>query len=63
MIIFRSDTFGHPISLFRVIGFFDGAEFIALEAFIKRGQKLGRAERDAIDRVVEAKQKKDWKRR
>ena len=51
-------------SLFRIYGFYeDGTnkkEFIAIDAFLKGGQKPNAAERQRIDRVVEVKKNRQW---
>jgi hypothetical protein len=56
---------GHPIDLFRLIGFYaDGskAEFIIVDSYIKKGQKLSARERARIDRAADVKRLGTWKR-
>lgn len=50
-------------SLFRIIGFYendDRNDFIAIDAFLKSGQQLNRAERRRIDEVARVKKDGDW---
>ena len=49
--------------LFRLIGFFAGAEFIVIDGFLKKGQQLGNRERARIDRVADLKRSKAWRKR
>ena|ERR1700722_10446907 len=57
---------GFVFSLFRIIGFYvDGSskqEFICIDAFKKRGQKLSASERRRIDVVVDIKINKRWRK-
>jgi hypothetical protein len=57
--------FGIKTSLFRIVGFYaeDGTQdFIAIDAFLKSGQKLGARERQCIDFVVEVKKYGRWRK-
>jgi hypothetical protein len=51
---------------FRLIGFFENdftkGDFIALDAFLKRGQELSRAQRARIDKVADIKESGAWMR-
>ena len=50
--------------LFRLIGFFDGdRDFVIIDAFLKKKQKLGGAERDRIDEVRRIREAKRWRRK
>lgn len=55
---------GFDFSLFRLIGFYEDpstkSDYIIIEAFLKRGQKLGQTERDAIDRVAQVRRDQLW---
>lgn len=57
---------GFDHSLFRIIGFYeDGSNktsFIAIDAFLKRGQDLSQAEQERIDEVVRVKQNNLWRK-
>jgi len=56
----------HSASLFRLIGFYGGAdrgEFIVVDAFKKKGQKLTSAQRDRIDIVADIMRRKNWRKR
>ncbi len=53
-------------SKFRIIGFYDGEDrgnFIALDAFLKLGQKLTSAQEDRIDAVGKAQRDHAWRRK
>ena len=57
--------FGVKGSLFRIIGFFEDntdRNFIAIDAWLKRGQKLNTAERARIDEVARVRSQRDWKK-
>lgn len=52
-------------SLFRIIGFFsrdDTAEFIALDAYLKQGKKLGSQHRQRLNRVRQCRQSGKWRK-
>ncbi len=52
-------------SEFRILGFYDSDDktgFIAIEAFIKGGQKLRSSERQRVDAVARVKRDGDWKK-
>jgi len=56
---------GHPIDLFRLIGFYvDGSktEFVVVDAYTKKGQKLTGPERARIDRAAKIKRLVTWRR-
>jgi hypothetical protein len=51
-------------SLYRLVGFFENdGNFIAIDGFEKRGQKLGAAESARIDKVATVKANGTWKRK
>ncbi len=53
-------------SLFRIIGFYeneDRAHYIAIDAFLKKGQQLTDGQRRRIDAVAAVKRDGDWKRK
>ena len=57
---------GLHADLFRVYGFYEEPNkrsFIAVDALIKKGQKLTRHEKDRINEVARVKETKDWFRR
>ena len=57
---------GHRNDLFRIIGFYAGSsrsEFIAADAFKKRGQSLSKSQRERIDRVARIKRDGTWRGR
>ena len=50
--------------LFRLLAFFDGKDqsrFIVIDAYQKRGQKLGKSDRDRIDEVADVKRTNAWR--
>ena len=52
-------------SLFRIIGFYaddSKADFIAIDAFLKKGQRLNQAEKERVNEVVRVKKDGDWKK-
>jgi hypothetical protein len=52
--------------LFRIVGFYEDetkANFIAVDAFLKKKQKLSGPERARIDEVARVKRDGDWKRK
>jgi hypothetical protein len=52
-------------SLFRIIGFYEDdnkTSFIAVDAFLKRGQKLDASERRRIDEVARVRRDHDWQK-
>jgi len=53
---------GHPSTLFRLIGFYVGGQscFVACDAFLKSGQKLGREERQRVNEVARIRAEGDW---
>jgi hypothetical protein len=57
---------GIKSSLFRMIGFFPGdglyGEFIVIDAFLKKGQKLNDSERNRINSVAAVKLSVGWRR-
>jgi len=46
----------------RIIGFFDGKDFVAIEYFLKRKHNLGPTERAAVERVAKVKRDGTWKK-
>ncbi len=50
-------------SLFRVYGFYSGSEFIAIDALMKRKQKMSAAERSAVTRVADIRDKNQWRKK
>lgn len=51
-------------SLYRLIGFYeDAGNFIAIDGFVKSGQKLSAGQTARIDKVVAVKKNKGWKRK
>ena len=60
--VYRIGLFG---SLFRLIGFYDGPsqkDFIIVDAFEKKGQKLTKGECKRIDAVVDIKKQGIWEK-
>ncbi len=56
---------GTDRSLFRIIGFFSNNqknEFVAVDAFLKHGQKLSAPERKKIDQAAQIRTAGQWKR-
>lgn len=56
---------GDRSSLFRLIGFFDGperADFLVIDCFEKRGQKLDRTDKRRIDAVARIKRECCWRK-
>jgi len=56
---------GFVDSLFRIVGFYEDAskrDFIAIDAYLKRGQKLDASQRNRIDHVVNVREQKPWKK-
>jgi len=56
---------GHDDDLFRIIGFYEDqnqVDFIAIDAFLKKGQDLTPAQRKRIDEVVRVKDEHDWQK-
>ena len=54
------------LSLFRLIGFYEGPKkdaFIVIDAFMKSGQRLRRHNKDVIREVARVRKKHDWRRR
>ncbi len=48
-------------SLFRLIGFFEnGSNFIVIDAFLKKGQRLNASEQRRIDEVIRVRLEKRW---
>lgn len=57
---------GHPSTLFRVYGFFENnttRNFIALDAFVKRGRKLNAREIARVNCVVDLRVRGAWRYR
>ena len=57
---------GLHADLFRVYGFYEDPSkrsFIAVDALIKKGQKLTRHEKDRINEVARVKETEDWSKR
>jgi len=53
-------------SLHRVLGFYENDDkgiFIAIDAFLKKGQKLSSTERGYIDEVARVKRENRWVKR
>ncbi len=55
---------GQKSSLFRLIGFYVGGktEFICMDGFTKRGQKLSAAQRERIAQVAKIRKQQSWVR-
>lgn len=51
-------------TLFRLIGFYDDAtkDFVIVDAFLKRGQKLSKSDRARVDAAAEIKKKGSWRK-
>ena len=57
---------GQRNSLFRVIGIFENntrKDFIALDAYLKRGHKLGSRDKKRIDAVTKIRADSTWRRK
>lgn len=57
---------GEHSSLFRLCGFYENdkkSDFVIVDAFLKRGQKLSRNDIDRINEVARIKREDDWSRK
>ncbi len=57
------ERLGSRSSLFRVYGFYNGNEFIAIDAVMKRGQKMSAADRNAVREVARIRDGKLWRKK